>query len=61
MRIPYHKGGEAAVIHSALISFTCGEPNRKNNLLPIAQATTTTLVQAPIYANSAVIQLFLFW
>lgn len=48
-------GGEAAVIYSALGSFTCGGPDTKTKLLPITQVTTTIFVQAPIYANSAVI------
>lgn len=47
-------GGEAAVIHSAFSSFTCGGPGKKNKLLPITQARTTILVQVPIYANNAV-------
>lgn len=48
-------GREAAVIYSALSSFTCGEPNAKTKLLPTTQASTTILVQAAFYANSAVI------
>lgn len=43
------------MIYSAFSSFTCEGPDTKNRLLPINQATTTILVQVPIYTNSAVV------
>ena len=42
-------------MYGALSSFTCGGPDTKTKLLPITQATTSILVQAPIYTNSAAI------